>query len=96
MLIERALSSGDVVTLKLFNGEELVARFEEETDQGFKISKPMVIAMGPNGPGLIPYLFTVNPSKSITVDKRAVTVAVATEKQFADQYLSSTTSIQMV
>jgi hypothetical protein len=56
----------------------------------------MVIAMGAKGPGLMPYLFTVSPDKDISLSKTTVTVAVASDKAFADQYMQSTTNIQLV
>lgn len=96
MLIDKGVSAGEVVTLKLTSGEEIVARLDEETDTHYKLTKPMVIGMGPNGPGLMPYLFTVSQDKTIPLLKTTVTVAVASDKQFADQYMQSTTNIQMV
>jgi hypothetical protein len=95
MLIDKGVSSGEVVTLKLTSGEEIVARLDEETVTHYKLSKPMVIGMGPNGPGLMPYLFTVSPDKVIPLSKVTVTVAVSSDKQFADQYLQSTTGIKL-
>jgi hypothetical protein len=56
----------------------------------------MVIAMGAQGPGLMPYLFTVSPEKEIQLSKNTVTVVAATEKQFADQFIQSTTGIKMI
>ena len=94
--IDKGLAEGDVITLKLTSGEELVARLANETDTHYRLTKPMVIAMGPNGPGLLPYLFTVDPDRTIGLSKTTVTVAVASDKQFAQQYLQSTTNIQMV
>jgi hypothetical protein len=44
----------------------------------------------------MPYLFTVSPEKDIKLLKTTVTVAEATDKQFADQYIQSTTSISLV
>lgn len=96
MLIDKGVSAGEVVTLKLTSGEEIVARLDEETDTHYKLTKPMVIGMGPNGPGLMPYLFTVSQDKTIPLLKTTVTVAVASDKQFADQYMQSTTNIQIV
>ena len=96
MLIDKGVSPNEVVTFKLTSGEELVARLNEETATHYKLSKPMVIAMGPNGPGLLPYLFTVSPDKTIGLSKGTVTVAVTSDKQFASQYMQSTTNIQMV
>ena len=96
MLIDKGVSAGEVVTLKLTSGEEIVARLEEETATHYKLGKPMVIGMGPSGPGLMPYLFTVSQDKTIPLSKITVTVAVASDKTFADQYMQSTTGIQMV
>lgn len=95
MLIDKGVSAGDVVTLKLTSGEEIVARLDEETATHYKLSKPMVIGMGQQGPGLMPYLFTVSPDKVIPLSKNTVTVVVASDKQFADQYLQSTTGIKL-
>lgn len=95
MLIDKGLAHNDVVTLKLNSGEELVARFDSESDTQYKITKPMVIAMGPNGPGLMPYLFTVSPDKVIAITKTAVIMISPSDKTFADQYLRHTTGLQM-
>lgn len=96
MLIDKGVSAGEVVTLKLTSGEELVARLDDETPTHYKLSRPMVIGMGQQGPGLMPYLFTVDPQKTIPLLKSTVTVAVTSDKVFADQYLESTTNIKLV
>jgi hypothetical protein len=96
MLIDKGVSVGEVITLKLTSGEEIVARLSAETDSFYKLSRPMVIAMGERGPGLMPYLFTVNPEKEIKLLKTTITVAEATDKAFADQFVQSTTSIKLV
>jgi len=95
MLIDKGVSAGEVITLKLTSGEEIVARLNEETATHYKLTKPMVIAMGAKGPGLMPYLFTVSPDKDIALSKTTVTVAVASDKTFADQYMQSTTSVYL-
>jgi hypothetical protein len=43
----------------------------------------------------MPYLFTVAPEKEVKLLKTTVTVAEATDKTFADQFITSTTGIQM-
>jgi hypothetical protein len=95
MLIDRGVAEGEVVTLKLTSGEEMVAKLVEDGAAYYKLSRPMVIGHTPQGPGLMPYLFTVHPDKEIKLQKNAVTVAEATDKQFADQYLQSTTGIKL-
>lgn len=95
MLIDKGVSAGEVITLKLTSGEEIVAKLVEETDAYYKLSRPMVIGMGQQGPGLMPYLFTVHPDKEVKLLKTTVALAEATDKQFADQFIQSTTGIKL-
>jgi len=95
MLINKGIAVGEVITLKLTSGEELVAKLAEETDSYYKLSKPMVIGMGQKGPGLMPYLFTVSPEREVKLLKMTVTVAEPTDKAFADQFIESTTGIAL-
>lgn len=96
MLIDKGVSVGEVITLKLTSGEEIVAKLVEETATYYKLSRPMVIGMGPNGPGLMPYLFTVHPDKEIKLLRGTVTMAEATDANFAKQFLESTSGIKLV
>ncbi len=96
MLIDKGVTAGEVITLKLTSGEEIVAKLVEETDAHYKLSKPMVIGMGQKGPGLMPYLFTVHPDKPVRLSKSTVTVAEATDETFAKQFLESTSGIKLV
>ena len=95
MLISKDVTVGEVLTLKLTSGEEIVAKLTEETDSYYKLSKPMVIGMGQKGPGLMPYLFTVSPDKDIKLLKTTVTVAEPTDEAFAKQFIESTTGIAL-
>ena len=95
MLIDKGVSEGEVITLKLTSGEEIVAKLVEDSAAYYKLKNPQVIGMGPKGPGLMPYLFTVNPDKEIKLLKTTVTVAEATDKAFADQFIQSTTGIAL-
>jgi hypothetical protein len=95
MLIDKGVTAGEVITLKLTSGEEIVAKLVEETPTHYKLSRPMVIGMGQQGPGLMPYLFTVHPDKEVKLSKVTVTLAEATDKNFADQFIQSTTGIKL-
>jgi len=96
MLIDKGVCEGEVVTFKLTSGEEIVAKLVEDGPVYYKLSRPMVIGMGQQGPGLMPYLFTVHPDKDVRLNKSVVAMAEATDKQFADQFIQSTTGIKMV
>ena len=95
MLIDKGVTIGEVVTLKLTSGEELVAKLVDDGPMFYKLSHPQVIGMGPKGPGLMPYLFTVDPDKEVRLNKGTVVVIEATDKTFADQFIQSTTGIAL-
>jgi len=95
MLIDKGFSVGEVVTIKLITGEELVGKLVEEMTDGLKVSKPVVLSVGPQGVGMIPYLFTVNPNKEIVILNSAIITKTVCDKQFADQYIQGTTGIKL-
>lgn len=96
MIIDKGVTPGEVITFKLTSGEEIVAKLVEDGGMYYKLSRPMVIGMGQQGPGLMPYLFTVHPDKEVKLSKVVVAMAEATDKQFADQFIQATTGIKLV
>ena len=95
MLIDKGLTAGEVVTVKLINGEEIIARYVSENDKTYSLEKLLALSMGPKGIGLIPYTFTVDPDKTLNINKDTVVVIANTAKEFADQYMQSTTGIAL-
>lgn len=95
MLIDKGVTAGEVVTIKLTSGEELVAKLVEETAIHYKLSRPLVLSMGPKGIGMVPYLFTVSPDKDIQLNKSTVTVIAVSDKEFSNQYIQGTTGITL-
>lgn len=95
MLIDKGISSGEIVTLKLTSGEELVGKLVGETETAYKLSKPLTLSMNQQGIGMVPFTFTGNPDKEYTVFRSSVSAITTTVKEFADQYIKGTTGIQM-
>jgi hypothetical protein len=85
---------GEVFTLKLISGEELIGKVVEDTATSITLSKPLAIAMTAKGPGLAPALMTVDPEKSITLNKAAIVIIAPTMQDVANQYIFQTTGIQ--
>ena len=52
MLIETPYKVGDVITIKLTSGEELVGKFEADDDTKIKVNKPLTLVAGQKGIGL--------------------------------------------
>jgi len=94
MLINRGLSSGDVVSLKLLNGDEIIARFESETADEITINRPLALTMGQSGLGMIPWIF-LGDKETMTLKRSHVFVVLPSKKDAADQYMQGTTGIAL-
>jgi hypothetical protein len=95
MLIDKGFSSGDVVTIKLINGDEIITRFESETADSVTINRPLALTMNGQGLGMIPWAFLGDDSK-IVLDKKNTFFIVVSKKEAAKQYLEGTTGISLV
>jgi hypothetical protein len=93
MIIEKQLSTNDTVTIKTSSGEEIVARYQEETSSHVTVTKPMSIMPTPQGIGLGPFAFTISPSAKVTFNKSLVLCMAKTDPEMAKQYIQSTTGI---
>jgi hypothetical protein len=96
MIIEAAYKQNDAITIKTTGGDELVARFIDEDSTTITIEKPMAIMATPQGLGLGPYVFTVNPASKIKLNKNALVFVHKTDGEMAKQYIANTSGIQMV
>jgi hypothetical protein len=94
MLLEKPIANGDVVSLKLLNGDEIIARFEGETVTEIKLDRPKALTMNAQGLGMIPWLF-LGAKNVITLQKAHVFCMVPSQKEAADQYMQGTTGIAM-
>ena len=88
--------SGKVYTLKLISGEEIVTRFGGMgSDTHDVIKKPMLLAMGPQGFGMMPWALSADESKDIQLLKSAIVAIVETSDMVAKQYLKQVTGLQI-
>lgn len=95
MLIEAPMKDGDTVTIKTFNGDEIIARLVETKPNTYVVSKPLAIVATPSGLGLGPYAFTIEPDGKIEINKSAVIFIAKTQKDMASQYITSTTGLKV-
>jgi len=93
MLIEAPYKDGDTISLKLSSGEEVVGKLVSETPDKVILSKPLMLANTPQGVGLAPFMFTVNPDSKITFNAANIITIVKTMDTMSKQYIESTTGI---
>jgi hypothetical protein len=94
MLISKPITEGSVVSLKLVNGDEIIARYDGEDSDSIKINRPLALTMGAQGLGMIPWLF-LGDTTSFSLKREHVFVMVSSKKDAADQYMEGTTGIAL-
>lgn len=96
MLLNKTYNNGDVLTFKLVNGEEVIARYQGETLSEYQIVKPVTLTPTPQGSlGMIPSMFSVElNSVTINLQKSAVAMMAPTRKEVSDEYTRGTSGIK--
>ena len=86
----------DIVTFKILNGDEIVAKIIEDRDDAFIVSKPCTVMPSQQGLGLLQSLFTSDLNKSIRLEKGHVMMHAPTIHDVQNHYIKTTTGIQPV
>mgnify|MGYP003353212048 CR=1 FL=1 len=97
MLISNSkVAVGDIVSLKLTNGDEIVGRVVSMDGDYYTVSKPTLVVPSPQGIGLINALFSVDPQIDVQFAKSHVMVIAPTFDKLQQYYIQATTGIQTV
>lgn len=95
MLIETPAKLSDVVTVKLIGGDEVLGRLTDENANTIELNKPLLVAMGPQGFGLMPFVLTAGADAKIRIDRTHIIVMVKTIDQVAKEYTKQTSNLIM-
>ena len=94
MLIDKGISQGEVISIKLVNGDEIIGRSDSENNDEVKIERPLAITIGPQGLGMMPWMF-LGSKDIVTLKKQHVMAMMPSKKEAADQYMQGTTGIAL-
>jgi len=94
--IQVPYKDGDVVSIKLSSGEEMIATLVSENDKAVIVSRPRMLVAGEKGMMLAPYMFTVNPDAKYTIRLNSVICVCKTEETTAKSYSSQTSGIAVI
>lgn len=92
--VSKNFSAGDVVSIKLINGDEIIAKFEKEDAETVTVNRPLALTMNGQGLGMIPWVF-LGKDGAITIAKRNTFFVVESKGEAAKQYLEGTTGIAL-
>jgi hypothetical protein len=86
----------DVVSFKLVNGDELIAKIVETSMTGWIVNRPCTVVPSAQGIGLIQSLFTGDINKNIELRTDHVMIHSVTIKEMENHYIQTTTGIAPV
>jgi hypothetical protein len=95
MATQLALEPNQVYTFKMNSGEEMVAKVKQSGGDWIVLEEPVSIAPGPQGMGLVPSLFTVDPREEIKLNTNSVSLVSKTDDSVKMKYLEATTGIKV-
>ena len=64
---------GNIITLKLVSGEEVIAKFKSITDEYISIEKALVLMQGPQGLAFGTFFSTAEQKEPINICKNKIT-----------------------
>ena len=89
-------SEGDIASLKLVNGDEIVAKVLKDDMLNYTIDRPCTVVPSAKGMGLVQSLFTADTKRQIVLSKQHVMMAALSVDAMVKHYLQTTTGIEPV
>lgn len=96
MLVSKKYAAGDIVSFKLVNGDEIVARIVSQDTDGWDIERPCTVIPSAQGMGLVQSLFTGNPDSGIRLSKEHIIMSAESIDAMQKHYLKTVTGIEPV
>ena len=96
LVSNNTFDAGDIVTMKLVNGDEIVAKVLKDDVLNYTIDRPCTVVPSAKGMGLIQALFTADTKRSIVLNKQHVMMAALSVDAMVKHYLQTTTGIEPV
>lgn len=96
MLMKKPYNENDIVSFKMVNGDEVVAKIVAVTGDTWSVSRPCTVIPSPQGIGLMQSLFSADINTDIEISKQHVMFHAPAIKGMQDHYIQTTTGIQTV
>ena len=93
MLKEKTYEKGDIVTVYLQTGQEILGKLDSEDETYVVITKPLTIAMGPKGAAFQTFTVTGDSESNVQFKQEKVIAMLKTRKDTADSYTQATSTI---
>lgn len=89
------IETNKVWTFKLNSGEELITKVINIEGDYLIIEEPVSVAPGPQGMGLVPSMFTADPTGITKLNTNSIAVFAPTDDNVRIKYIEATTGIKI-
>jgi hypothetical protein len=93
MLKSKGITPGSVVSLRILNGDELIARLQESTPESVTLTNPMMFAVSEEGAGAIPW-FVLGDASVVNIKMAHVYSMVLAKLDAAEEYTKNMAKIE--
>ena len=93
MLKEKTYNSGDIVTVYLQTGQEILGKFVSEDDNSTVIKKPLTVAIGPKGAAFQTFTVTGDSESNVSFKTGKIISVLKTNKATSESYKTATSTI---
>lgn len=87
---------GEIYTIKLTTGEEIVARIKDQVNDTIEIENPILTVLSPQGLQMMPGLFSANLNQSVSLNKHSWVLIAETREDVRNSWIQATTGIAPV
>ena len=93
MLKEKTYNSGDIVTVYLQSGQEIWGKFVSEDDSSTVLTKPLTLAIGPQGAAFQTFTVTGDSEKNVSFKTGKIISVLKTNEATSSSYIEATSGI---
>jgi hypothetical protein len=93
MLKEKTYNSGDIVTVYLQTGQEILGKFVSEDDSSTIIKKPLTVAIGPNGAAFQTFTVTGDSENEVSFKTGKIISVLKTNDATSTSYIEATSGL---
>jgi hypothetical protein len=93
MLKEKTYDSGDIVTIYLQTGQEILGKFVSEDDNSTVIKKPLTVAIGPKGAAFQTFTVTGDSENEVSFKTGKIISVLKTNDATSSSYIEATSGI---
>ena len=93
MLKEKTYEKGDIVTVYLQTGQEILGKLDSEDDNYIVITKPLTIAMGPKGAMFQTFTVTGDSENEVSFKTGKIISVLKTNDATSTSYIEATSGL---